>query len=679
MNKNDKQTLDMLKGEFLKSAESAKVPLRLQKESVVTMLKNSDAKEKDFSDKTNGTNKKIVVLRRLATAAAMFAIVIVAVLYMKSGGVKVIKTDEFYKGYESVDPVKNAKSYEDVEKAVLAILGKQEKEGQTASSQGNSSNSTSAVTQNVINSIIEGYSKYIATDAEEYTAEAASSKAEGVVSNGDFKADIVKNDGKYLYAVTTGNNPKTGGTVEQIKIISAAPAQEMKVVSTVVLSNGDSASTVDECIEIYLKNNRLIALMSRYSYSMGGSGAYDKVSTVAVYYDITDPTAPLKIREHVQDGSYVSSELHGNALCLVTAKSISENSKLDENGVIPSYSVNGKAVKLSAEEIFIAVNDPEASYLFVTVTDISNPDKAVGKLAVLGSGKEIYSSAHSLAVARGFVSVDENEKGEHNTLTEIYRFNLNGTDIAFAGSYIVNGTLTGGVSFDDETGYIRVATQQSGASNFYILDCKMEFISGLTGIFPNEEIKSVKFIGENACFVAGDDSEKTMIINITDPKKPKVAGNISTEGFSQALFEASDTALLGFGTEDKNSLNISLFDVSNPESPKTASVYQLKGDFTLPSTGDTRSVMLDSDGKLFGIPIVKYNPSSETEISAYVLFSVADGVIKPVGTYNHDTSYTGDAAVRGTCIDGVLYTVSGQRVTAFSISEGTVISSLEIK
>ncbi len=681
VNKKDKQTLDMLAGEFEKSVGTARVPLKLQKESVVTMLKNSDGKEKDFSYKT-GTRKNIVVLRRLTAAAAMLAIVIVATLYMKSGGVKVIKTDEFYKGYESVNPVKNAKSYEDVEKAVLAILGKQEKDEQASANRTQeNNNSTSAVTQKVIDSLIEGYSKYISDggDKSEYTAEAASAKADGVVSNGDFKADIVKNDGKYLYAVTTGTNPKTGGTVEQIKIISAVPAEKMNVASTVVLANGENASTVDECIEIYLKNNRLIALMSRYSYSMGGSGAYDKVSTVAVHYDITDPRAPVKLREHVQDGKYVSSELHGNSLCIVTTKAISENSKLDENGVIPSYSINGKTLKLSAEEIFIAVNDPEASYLFVTLTDIIKPDAAVGKLAVLGSGKEIYCSAKALAVTRGFVSVDEDENGKHSTLTEIYRFNTDGTKITFSGSYIVNGSLTGGVSVDDETGYLRVATQQAGASNFYILDEKMEFVSGLTGIFPNEKIKSVKFIGENACFVAGEDSEKTMIINISDPEKPVVAGNISTEGFSQALFEASDTLLLGFGEGGKNALNISLFDVSNPESPKTSSVYQLKGDFVLPSTEDVRSVMLDSSGSLFGIPIVKFNPTSETEISAYVLFSVADGVITPVGTFNHDTSYTGDAAVRGTCIDGILYTVSGQRVTAFEIDECTVISSIEIR
>ena len=69
----------------------------------------------------------------------------------------------------------------------------------------------------------------------------------------------------------------------------------MQVVSTIVLSDGASASTVDECIEIYLKNNKLIALLNRYSYSLGGTAGYDKISTVAVYYDISDPSSPKNL------------------------------------------------------------------------------------------------------------------------------------------------------------------------------------------------------------------------------------------------------------------------------------------------------------------------------------------------------------------------------------------------
>lgn len=682
MKKADKQTLDMLREEFVKSSETAKVPLRLQKESVVTMLKNG-GESKDFSSKTGNKRNNIIVLRRITAAAAVIAVVIMAALYVNSGGVKVIKTDSFYKGYEAMEPVKNAKSYEDIEKAVREILSSKTAEStkpQTGKPDGDKT--TDAVTK-VVDRLIEGYSEYIAQaniteGTVGYEAEEHSLVGQGVVSNGDFKADIVKTDGKYLYIATTGVNEKTGATVEQIKIVKAAPAEEMQVVSTIVLSDGASASTVDECIEIYLKNNKLIALLNRYSYSLGGTAGYDKISTVAVYYDISDPSSPKNLREHEQEGRYVTSGLYENTLSLVTEKTIPDISE-QENGVIPSYSINGSEIKLDAEDIFIAVNDPEASYLFITVTDISDLKAPVGRLAVLGSGKEIYCSAHTVAVARGFVSVEADKKGVRDALTEIYRFNISGSSVDFSGSYIVKGSLAGAISVDENSGYLRAATNLNDSVNFYILNEKMEFVSGLTGILNNKNIKSVKFIGNNAYFVANDKNEETVIIDISDPAKPALAGSISTEGFSQELYAVSSDALLGIGVASDKEIGISLFDVSDPKNPKTASVYKLEGEFALPSQADSRCILIDEEKKLFGIPVIKKNPTAGTEISAYILFDVSGGTIDPIGTYNHDTEYTGDAAVRGVCIGQNLYTVSGERVVAFSVENCTVISSQAIR
>lgn len=669
MKKTDMEIIDMLRTELEKSSESIEVPQKLQKENIVEMLKNSKSDEKDFSAKT-GTNNKIVVLRRLTAAAAVLVVVVVAALFMRTGGVRVIKTETFYKGYESVEPVKSARSYEDVEKAVLKILDNksESKSPQTDSTKPNGQS--------------QSVTKGASDEKVEYTAEPPKlASAQGVVSYGDFTADIVKTDGNYLYIVTTGVDPKTGGSVEQIKIVKAAPAEEMQVVSTVVLADGAKAGVVDECIEIYLKNNRLIALMNSYTYSMDGSAAYGSTSTVAVHYDISDPSAPVKLREHRQGGSYVSSGFYENRLCLVTHVSISEAAAkaADAAKIIPSFSVDGIAAQLTAEEVFIAVNDPEASFLFITVTDTSDLSKPVGRLAVLGSGKEVYCLEHTVAVARGFVSVESDSKAEHKTLTEIYRFEISGSEIKFTGSCVIKGSLAGGISADEESGNLKFLACDSGSNNFYVLNEKMEFVSGLTGIFPNEQIKSIKYIGSNAYFVAGDDNEKTVIVDISDPSKPKAAGNISTDGFSQELYAVSDTALLGVCSGEDGSASIVLFDVSNPNSPEAVSSYVLEGEVALPLAGDGRCVLLDSEKMLFGIPVVSRNPATDAEISAYILFNVADGSITPVGTYNHDTSFTGDAAVRGICIGGTLYTVSGERVVAFDIENSTLISSQLIR
>ncbi len=682
MKKTDKQTMDMLRTELMKSSENAKVPLKLQKDSVVAMLKNSDKNEKDFSSKT-GNKRNIVVLRRITAAAAVIAVVIIAAFYVNSGGVKVIKTDSFYKGYESKEPVRNAESYAEIEKAVKEILdNKKSVEKNKKPDNGKTPDSTESSTKGSAESLIEGYSEYVAQaklpDSAKLEAELSLASVQGVVEQGDFRADIVKTDGEYLYIVTTGIDKKTGRNLEQIKIVKASPAEEMNVAPTLVLSNGADANKVDECIEIYLKNDTLIAILRRYSFAMDQSVAKNSIQTVAVHYDISDPTAPKRLREHIQDGAYVTSGLYENSLSIVTQMSIPSTETQSEESVVPSYSINGEKTKLAAENVFISVNDPEDSYLFITVTDISDYKSPVGRLAVLGCGKEVYCASRTIAVARGFISVDADKNGEHSSLTEIYRFNISGSSIAFSGSYIVKGSLTGGISVDEKSGYLRAATAEKDSNNLYVLDEKMEFVSGLAGILPGKKIKSIKFIGENAYFVAGGESEKTVIIDISDSSKPVVAGSISTEGFSHELYMLSETKLLGAGIDPDGSTVISLFDVSDAANPKTVAVYKLEGDFRIPCADDTRCAMVDEDKMIFGLPIVNVNPASETEISAYILFDVSQG-ISPMGTYTHETAYTGDAAVRGVCIDDALYTVSGERVVAFSIDKCTVISSQTIR
>lgn len=673
MKKRDKQILDLLGQEFKNSAETANVPLKLQKESIVNMLQSEERKEKDFSDKT-GTknNKSIIALRRITAAAAMLTIVVIGVLAMKMQGVKVIKTDSFYESYKSSDTVKNAKSYSEVEQAVREILS--EKAAQTPSTnvsgtQPNTAQPTgSTAAAEKTTGLLNGYESFVAAEisisdaAAIYSAGYSFNNTNGVSYFDGFEADIVKNDGEFLYIVATGKNSETGKTVEQIKIVKAVPAENMETVSTVTLSEYSGTESVNECLEIYLKNDILIALVNR-----------NNSATAALYYDISEPENPVKIREHVQDGKYVSSGLHESKLYLVTDKEIiSANGGA---GLIPSFSVDGATVNLGAEDIFIAVNDPDASYIFITVTDIYNLTLPVGHLAILGSGKQLYCSANTVTAAREFVSVDADDSGARKSLTEIYRFNLNGTSLELAGSYVVEGSLVGGLSIDENGEYLRIASASGDSNNIYILDRNMNFVSGLKKIFSGEKISGVKFIGDNGYITAGG---KTMTVDLSDPLKLNFAGMVSSVDFPDNLYTVSESTLLGVNVKN-GSVTLSLFDVSNSDNPKVLSEYTLDSAYRMLSHGDSRSVVIISDKNMFGIPVAVNNKETQSEASAYMLFKVENGKIIPYQTFIHDDAYVGDAAVRSTCIDGVLYTVSGEKVTAFSVDTGLAVSTKYIK
>lgn len=673
--KNDKQMLDMLKNELEKSSESVSVPLRLQKESVVNMLKNEEYKETDFSVKT-GTNKsKLVAIRRLAAAAAMLAVVIVGVLAMRADGVKVIKRDTFYKSYEGAEIVKSAQSYEEIEVAVKEILSGSESKtkphSESDSSQGSNSQ-TAFNSEEILSKLYEGYRNIdVAEKAMNeigkniYAAGNFFIGTDAVNLLNDVDADIVKNNGEYLFIVTTGKNLQTGNMTEQIKIVKAVPAEEMKVVSTVVLSDNVVAGAFEECIEIYLKDNILIALLGKKDFDT-------EAVTAAVYYDISNPEAPVKIREHTQDGKYLFSSLNENSLCLVTDKQIA----MSDSELVPSFTVNGKAESLGVEDIFISVNDPEASYIFITVTDISAFDKPVGHLAILGSGKQLYCSESTIAAAREFVSVDPDKNNSHPSLTEIYRFNVSGSSITFAGSYIVEGSLIGGVYVNGENGYMTAVSAVEDSSNIYVFDVNMEFVSGLKQIFPQKKVGSVKLIGDKGYLSSGDE---TMIIDLSAPKNPKIAGTISSKLFTGSLYEISATKLLGININADSSVTFRLFDVSDPDNPSVQSEYTLAKNYSPLSSADSRGVMVIPGKEMFGIPAVLNDDETGSEISAYMLFDVSNGKINPAGSCRHDEHYVGDAAVRAAYIEGMVYTVSGEKTVAFSADGFEKSSECEIR
>jgi len=690
MKKTDKQTLDMLRGEFAKSTESAQVPLRLQKESMVTMLKNSEIKTKDFSSETGNKRNNIIMIRRIAAAAAVFAVVIVAVMFANQGGVRVIKTDT-YNSYNKEKPVMSAMDYNDIVQVVQEIRNiKSANSGKPSTSAVNTVASTKPEEQ----AIVGGYNEYVAQASGETEnagpgADVLSDPNPGNNSGNINSADIIKNDGKYIYIVTTENDAETGAIAEQIEIIKADPAEEMQVVKKLTLSSGKNSDYTENCIEIYLKDNKLTAIMERKSHQSKSNGLYNEKSTVAVTYDISDPTAPAEIRRHIQDGEYITSGLYGNNLRLVTKKSIpefSENAQIDMNSVIPSFSVNGKATQLNAEEIFIAVNDPDASYLFITVTDISNPAAETGRLAILGAGKDIYNFTNAMIVARGFVSVEADKNGVHGALTEICRFNISGTSIKFGESYVTEGSLVSGNAVDEYNGYLRAVTEQAGTHKLYVFNDKMEFICCITDFLADKKINRVKFIGNKAYFISEtENGDEIRIVDISDPSKPEEGAMLPTDGFLQMLSPVSENVILGITEypDDKNSFagqkgRYFICDVSDAKNPVIISDFELGEGYSYPMGTDQRQAVLDTKNMVFASP-VRYADVSNGEISSiYLVFDISQNKFEHIGLYEHSGE---DGMVANRCIISGenFYTVSGTSITAFSTEEQSIVSSVSIR
>lgn len=688
MKKNDLQTLDMLRGEFEKSVDSAKVPLKLQKQSIVHMLEKDAENQKAQVQEAANKKYQVVTIRKLMAIAAMLAVVVAGTLVMRTGSPSVALN---ITSHESNNIIYSGESYSKIFEDI--ILNPESPSLQPAVSNTQPSKKpensvqqttpvttvTSAVQQpdSDKEGVLAGYVYKEPTYESEGEqgilsgySELQTSSPDGVSALGEFEADIVKADGDYLYVLTSGMN-------EVILVVKIVPDNQMQVISEIPVSLGDNEVKIEECVEIYLHKNYLITVCGSRSFSTVEEVYSDSVVTAVACYDITNPAAPVKVHEHIQDGEYISSRLCDKKLYLVTSTSFSEVTEgTDAESIFPGTKVNGEYVKVDPKNVFydnIAAN----SFTYVTVTDVSKLSQPV-QFAFYGGGKDVSCHADTIIFSRNFSRTNE-VTGAAEDCTFVYRFNVKGDEISYANQVSeMDGKIIGGISVDERTGYLKTVTLSGGGYNVYVHNKEMKCVDTVEEVLSGEKVKTVKYIGNRVYLVYGENGEKTSIIDFSKKLKAENIVSVSTASLSNSLYEVTDSVLLGVGVNRETSkIVLTLFDFSNPENFKSTDTYELPEGYSLAAGNDGRCVMVDSEKMIFGIPVIKTNAETNTDVSSYLIFSVDGGEITQVGECEHDDAVVGDAAVRSVCVGNTIYTVSGEKIVSHSTEDYKEISKVE--
>lgn len=176
------------------------------------------------------------------------------------------------------------------------------------------------------------------------------------------------------------------------------------------------------------------------------------------------------------------------------------------------------------------------------------------------------------------------------------QLNVHTFDISQAGvtNYLGSGRVEGWAldqfALDEEKGSIRVATttrarwNQEGdevtpsASNVWVLKREGEssnyaVIGHIGDIAPGERITAARFLGDKAFLVTFRQVDPLFTVDLSDPRNPRLAGELKIPGFSTYLHPLEGDKLLsiGVGGDDRGAnwrTTISLFDVSNFNSPQ---------------------------------------------------------------------------------------------------------------
>ncbi len=534
------------------------------------------------------------------------------------------------------------------------------------------------------------------------------------------EADIVKTDGKYVYVVQNGYSQGNliydadSSTVQNHVYIINADPQNAKVVAKISFDN----NTYLAGIFLSQDSNKLAVLASQYHvYTYDEWKAQQNallyrsdVYTFINVYDISNKVTPVLARNFTVSGSYFNSRMIGDYVYAVVSQSAyvqkdalqlpTVYAKKDISQVEPTtvyYSDQADYSKISGNyftyNTFIGLNIRDDSQTPTNMT------------VLMGGASTMYVSQNNM-----YVTYPTWEDGQY---TSIYRINIDGSQLTFEAKGNVPGYLLNQYSMDEYNNNFRVATnweKESKMNNVYVLNMSMGIVGKLEGLAVNENLHSVRFMGDKVYLVTFKKVDPLFVIDVSQPANPKVLGQLKIPGYSDYLHPYDEQHLIGVGKETVEAdqgdfafyqgLKLSLFDVSNVNNPVQLAKYVIgdRGTDSL-ALSEPKAFLFDKEKGLLVIPVnlavidVPENQRSswtygkQVSQGAYVFDINLDGGFTLKGTITHINQTTSTQSywqtqqywvTRSLYIDNTLITVSNAKLKLNSLTNLAEIATVNL-
>lgn len=715
---NEQEILTQLR----KAAEEIELPEALKPEQIEKQLQEQKAKQQQENQHLEPKkSKKIIPWRRLGSMVAVLALVVCSGIYItvtrvdKNSGTgqtdSIAMTDTQQtvgeagetEEAEHVDVASlgtmyhPASDYKEVYQTLLKgyqqnwIEGEMSAETSTATSEdkasGNAAKDESA-DMDLSEGSKEGGKDYSTTNLQ----------MEGV-----DESDIAKIDGSYIYTVedkyivitdirdgkleeVTRFLPKDCGAADRVMEIYVDGDQLILVVQGYETSlDGNSKAGADKenkdeenSDETYSDEETAASEDSAFWYEMNG-----KSITQIQVYSIVDRKNPEFEGRLIQDGYYNTSRKIGDVVYLFTQYNMTSDvtsyvekkhgvEDLKEGNGVSSLAeavipkVNGE--KVAASEIYLPESSGESGIL-VSSLDVNKPDKVLDSKLVISGYAQTYISKDALYL------YEEDYDGA--MITNIAKFALDEGRISGVAAAAVSGYVRDTFAINASDGYLRVLTTDYSTEDevnaLYILDENMKLTGQLTGIAPGEEIYAARFMGNTGYFVTYRNTDPLFTVDLSEPAKPEIIGELKVTGFSEYLHFWDDTHLLGIGYEsDENTGNIeniklSMFNIENPGEVTEEAKLVLKDVDYSEALYDYKSVIISKDKNLIGLVCEDYSGSRTKQ--TYQIYSYENGTFKKqaeipgINGVNYEN-------VRGMYSGNVFYLWINDNITSYDMTDG---------
>jgi hypothetical protein len=426
-----------------------------------------------------------------------------------------------------------------------------------------------------------------------------------VQEEGVDEPDLVKTDGETLFAVANG----------KLNAVDVAGRQP-RLLDTLKLEPGSSH-------ELLLYRNRLLVL-SRAGLWVEPLPAlaariapFVESRSVVTEVDVSAPRTLRVVRTLTLDGAYVGARLVGRSVRLVAASQIPAGLRYEtpagttpaaleaarqRNGAVlassglsswlPRYRVArpGRSTTRSRPLVQCRrVSRPPAfsglGMLTVLTIDLAEGLEPVDSVALMTDARIVYAAPKSLYVAtESWLERPDPARptqARSGAGTALHKFDISSpTRTLYRGSGRVSGYLLNQWSLSEHRDVLRVVSTESPAwwgpgaeSESFVTtlrqrDGALVQAGRVGGLGKGERVYAVRFVGDTGYVVTFRQVDPLHTVDIADPERPRLLGELKVPGYSAYLHPISEDVLLGIGqdADEQGRLfgtQLSIFDVSD--------------------------------------------------------------------------------------------------------------------
>lgn len=543
------------------------------------------------------------------------------------------------------------------------------------------------------------------------------------------EADIIKTDGKYVYSISK----------KDVVITEVIDKQNPRIMTKI------AAPESFYPMDILINKEKILII----SVDTSGYSANVKSTNISIY-DLSDLSNVKKLKSLDINAKYNTSRMIDDKVYLFADSSIYDRREISS---ILEYKEDFKDKNITFDKVKYIKNNKSKNITTLISLDLNDTERDAKISSYLLPINIAYISQNNIYILDGEYDYSDSSTGTvlerlkglllqgffaggdsirytinkgnwSNYKTQIakYKITENG-EIEFVNNAKIDGQALNQYSCDEKDGNLRIALNDRNGTKIKVLDENLNEIGDTGAVAKGEDNKSVRFDGNRAYFVTYKKVDPLYAIDLSDPRNPKIMGELKIPGFSTYLHPYDDNHIIGIGqaTNEEilkdefgrplseiitfNGMKMSIFDISDMKNPKQKDVVYFGDRHTGSAINKNAKALLFSKEKnLIAIPInnVRYiNPwipepitidkpidIDEIENSihkeGFIVYNLTSEGFKYKGLITHDfdkntnDSYNTNKTMRGLYIDDNLITVSEKVLKINDLKTLEFISNINV-